>query len=65
MTAPPTPQPSGHLQREYREVYDKSGLDPFEGKYSLWSTATQKTMAATRGASSDAYGADGRGGCRT
>jgi hypothetical protein len=38
----------GHLQRGYRNVYDKRGADPFESKYSLWSTAKQKTMAETK-----------------
>jgi hypothetical protein len=39
---------AGHLQREYRAVYDKRGLDPFESRHSLWSSATQKAMAETK-----------------
>lgn len=38
----------GRLHRGYRDVYDKRGKDPFESKYSLWSTATQKKMAETK-----------------
>ena len=38
----------GHLQRGYRDIYDKRGVDPFESRYSLWSAATQKTMAETK-----------------
>jgi hypothetical protein len=39
---------AGHLRREYRDIYDKRGSDPFESKHSLWSTATQRTMAETK-----------------
>jgi hypothetical protein len=38
----------GHLQRGYRDVYDKTSTVPFESKHSLWSTATQRTMAETK-----------------
>jgi hypothetical protein len=34
----------GHLQRGYRDIYDKRGPDPFETKHSLWSAAAQKAM---------------------
>lgn len=38
----------GHLQRQYRDVYDKPSKDPYESSHSLWSTATQKAMGEKR-----------------
>ena len=38
----------GHLQRGYRNVYDKREADPAESVSSLWSAATQRRMAEVR-----------------
>jgi hypothetical protein len=38
----------GHLQRGYRDVYDKREADPAESFNSLWSAATQRRMAEVR-----------------
>ena len=38
----------GHLQRGYRNVYDKREADPAESVTSLWSAETQRRMAEVR-----------------
>lgn len=38
----------GHLQRSYRNLYDKRAEDPRESLSSLWSVSAQHAMRETR-----------------